>query len=188
MTNETEAITPVESAGPAQQVAVSRVEMVLDNYRVVGDIRLPGAPRRLVDTLNNNDLELIALDDVETDDPFTDLDEPRRFPRIEIVRMSVLFGMPRGGDHLEQGDAFETVEKKPVRCTIVLPGFEIRGNVYFIPGVRPEDVQILQQRNFVPVTEVRISASGGRRAVWEEPLAVVNLAQALFFAVDGDES
>lgn len=164
--------------------SVVRVEMVLDNYRLVGELRQPGVPRRLVDTMNNNDIDFLVVENARADDPFTDLDEPRPFRKVEVVRTSVLFAIPRGGDQVDHGDSFETVRKVPVLATIVLPGFEVCGNVHFLPDVKPEEVPMLQQRHFIPVTDARISASGGRRASWNEPVAVVNLAQALFFAVN----
>lgn len=165
-------------------MAVSRVELMLDNFRVSGDIKQAGVPRRLVDLMNNSDIEFFTMQDGEIDDPFADGDEPRKLANLEIVRESILFALPRGGDAPEHGDAFDTVKKVPVACTVVLPGFEVRGNVHFIPDVAPEDVPMMQNRHFIPVTDARVRASGGRTATWEEPIVVVNLVQALVFAID----
>lgn len=165
-------------------MAVSRVELILDNFRVIGDIRQAGVPRRLVDLMNNGDVEFFMIKNSEIDDPFTPGGVPRRLKSVEIVRESILFAMPRGGDAPEHGDAFETVRKVPVPTTIVISGFEVRGNAHFIPGVKPEDVPMMQNRHFIPITDARISASGGRTATWAEPVAIVNLKQALVFAID----
>lgn len=165
-------------------MAVSRVELILDNYRVIGDIKQPGVPRRLVDLMNNTDVEFFVVRQGEIDDPFTDTDVPKGLASIEIHRESILFAFPRGGDAPEHGDAFETVKKVPVGCTVILPGFEVSGDVHFIPDVKPEDVPMLQNRHFIAVTDARIHASGGRAVTWEEPVAVVNVARAMIFAVD----
>lgn len=171
---------------PAPGVSLAPVEMVLDNYRVIGDLKQPGVNRRLVDVMNNNDLEFFVIKDGEIDDPFTDLDVPKNVASLEIRRESILFAFPRGGLGHEPADSFESVRKVPVRSTIVLPGFEVNGDVHFIPDVRPEDVPMLQHRNFVAVTDARVRASGGRVAEWNEPLVVVNIGQALIFAIDRD--
>ena len=165
-------------------MAVSRVELVLDNFRVIGDIKQAGVPRRLVDLMNNSDIEFFVVKRGEIDDPFTELDIPRKLANVEILREAILFAVPRGGDAPEHGDAFETVKKVPVATTIILPGYELRGNVHFIPDVKPEDVPMMQNRHFIPVTDARISASGARKATWEEPVVVVNLMQAEVFAID----
>lgn len=173
------------AVGGSPPIAVSRVELIVDNLRVVGDIKQAGVPRRLVDLLNNHDVEFFVVEDGEIDDPFTDGEAPRKLANMEIVRESILFAFPRGGNAPERGDAFETVKKVPVRSTIVIPGFEVRGNVHFIPDIRPEDVPMMQNRHFIPVTDARITATGGHSAEWNEPIAVVNLIQAFVFAVDG---
>lgn len=165
-------------------MAISRVEVVVDNFRVTGDIKQAGVPRRLVDLMNNTDIEFFVMKNSKIDDPFRDGDVARQLKSLEIFRESILFALPRGGDAPEHGDAFETVKKVPVPTTIVLPGIEVRGNVHFIPDVTPEEVPMMQNRHFIPVTEARISASGGRTALWEEPIAIVNLMRALIFAID----
>jgi hypothetical protein len=45
--------------------------------------------------------------------------------------------IPIGGD-LQQADAFERVPKVPVEATVALPGYELTGSVYLVPGADPE--------------------------------------------------
>jgi hypothetical protein len=184
VTDETYSVAEAPAATAGPPVAVSRVELILDNFRLTGNIRQAGVPRRLVDLMNNSDIEFFVMNDCRIDDPFRPEDPPRKLKSVEIFRESILFALPRGGDAPEHGDAFETVRKVPVPTTIVIPGFEVRGNAHFIPDVKPEDVPMMQNRHFVPLTDACISASGGRTATWNEPVAVVNLMQALLFAID----
>lgn len=172
------------AAAPAANVSFVRVEMVLDNYRVTGDLRQAGVVRRLVDMMNNTDLEFFVMKNGEIDDPFTGSDEPKRMANVEIHRESVLFAFPRSAAAPKHGDAFEVVKKVPVRSTIILPGFEVNGDVHFIPDIDPEDVPMLQNRHFIAMTNASVRASGGRTAEWNEDVVVVNLAQALVFAID----
>lgn len=165
-------------------MAVSRAELIVGNFRLTGDIRQVGVPRRLVDLMNNSDVEFFIVKNGEIDDPFSAGGARRKLKSVEVLRESILFAMPRGGDAPEHGDTFETVKKVPVPTTIILPGFELRGNVHFIPDVAPEDVPMMQNRHFIPVTDVRISASGGSSGTWNEPIAIVNLIQAKIFAVE----
>jgi hypothetical protein len=184
MTDEFAAPDQAATIPHAPPTAISHVELVLDNYRVTGDIRQPGVPRRLVDLLNNSDVEFFVVRNGAIDDPFADDDEPKQLSSLEIYRESIFFAIPRGGDAPEHGDAFETVRKVPVPATIILPGFVVTGNVYFVPDIEPEDVPMLQHRHFIAVTDARVSASGGRTAVWDEPIVVVNIGQAFIFAID----
>lgn len=184
MTDEPISAADAPPAALNPPVAVSRVELILDNFRVTGDIKQAGVPRRLVDLMNNADIEFFVMNESEIDDPFRPEEAPRKLGNMEIVRESILFAVPRGGDAPEHGDSFETVRKVPVPATIVIPGFEVRGNAHFIPDVKPEDVPVMQNRHFIPITEARIAASGGRTRSWEEPVAIVNLMQALVFAID----
>ncbi|MFQ5472503.1 MAG: hypothetical protein ACE5FA_06425 [Dehalococcoidia bacterium] len=178
---------PETPASPTHPVSLARVELVLDSFRVVGNIRQPGVPRRLVDLLNNTDIEFLELEDVRIDDPCAQRSRPRTFRNLEVNRTSVLFAMPRGGDSPDHGDAFDTVKKVPVSSTIVLPGFEVTGNVHFIPSVDPRKVPMLINKHFIPVTQATVTGADGRTASWTEPVCVVNLERAVLYGVRDED-
>ena len=81
-----------------------------------------------------------------------------------------------------QSSPFETVAKVPVPATIVLPGFEVTGNVHQAPNADPTLASLLASGRFIPLTDATIVAvqQGGR--TWREPIVVVNLARAQLYA------
>jgi hypothetical protein len=155
------------------------VELVLESYRVTGELFAPGVPRRLVDILNSNDLSYFVMHSGNLDDPFNPSAEPRSFDVIQLDRDGILFAIPRGDVH--KPDPFEVVRKKRVSSTVVLPGFHVTGDLHLMPDADPALVPIVSDHHFVPLTDVTVTADKGRPQVWHEPLLIVSMSRALFY-------
>lgn len=157
------------------------VDLIMDHYRVCGDIWTPNAPRRLVDVLNSADQPFIVVHDGQLDDPLVKDDEPRPFPFIQVQLDTLLFGVPRSASQV-QPDPFEIIEKVPVMATIAMRGYEITGNVFLMPGVDPSNSQLLGSHHFIPMTDACVKCAMNPECIWREQVIVVNLARALLFA------
>lgn len=155
------------------------VEIVMDSFRVTGEIFAPGVPRRLVDILNSNDLAYFTMNSGTLDDPLNPGGESRSFDVIQLDRSGILFAVPRGEVH--KPDPFEVVRKKRVPSTVVLPGYQVSGNLHLMPDADPRLVPIVSDHHFVPFTDVTVTASEGRSQSWREPLLIVNMTRALFY-------
>ena len=155
------------------------VEIVMDSYRVNGELFAPGVPRRLVDILNSNDLSYFTMRSGTLDDPFNPEAEPLSFDLIQLDKSGILFAVPRGDVH--KPDPFEVVRKKRLVSTVVLPGYRITGELYLMPDADPILVPIISDHHFVPLTDVTVVADKGRAQTWHEQLLIVNMTRALFF-------
>lgn len=155
------------------------VEIVMESFRVSGQLFAPGVPRRLVDILNSNDLAYFTMTAGTLDDPFDTSTETRTFDVIQLDRGGILFAIPRGEVH--KPDPFEVVRKKQLLSTVVLPGFRLSGNLYLMPEADPMLIPIVSDHHFVPFTDVTVTAEKGRSQAWHEPLLIVNMGRALFF-------
>ena len=153
----------------------AQVEFVLDSHRLSGEIRYRGAPRRLIDILNGIDVPLIAVYDAQLTDSSGTASGGRHFDAVHVRCDSILFAVPRS-DPARSGTPFEAVAKTPVPVIIVLPGFEIAGNVHVAVGVDAMQA-LLGGSRFVPVTDAEIRALGSKQ-VGREPIVVVNLGRA----------
>lgn len=159
----------------------SRVELVLDTYRVSGELAYTGGPRRLVDILNNAGQAFVLLREATVDDPLRSDDTPRRFEVVQVHLSTVLFAVPHGAA-IQTKDPLEAVRKTPVLSTIAMPGFEISGNVHLLPELKPENAQMLGARHYIPVTDAQIVSAVTRETIWRPQMVVVNLARAVLFA------
>jgi hypothetical protein len=159
------------------------LEIVMDSHRVIGNIRT-GAPRRLIDILNALTDEFFIIHNAYVDDPFDDADvPPRRFDILQVRRKAVLFAIPRNG--FDPVDAeFEKVAKDYVPSTIVLPGFEVRGDLHVLHGSDPAHVPLPTHRHFIAVSEAVVRCSHGRPMTWREKVIFVNVERNLLFGVD----
>lgn len=174
--------TILSESGPGY--AAIDVELVMDSYRVKGELQSIGAPRRLVDVLNSVDGAFVIVHGGQLDDPLHEDDEPRKFELVQVHLNTLLFAVPRSASQVHP-DPFEIIQKVPVAATIALPGFEISGNVFLLPQIDPAGSQLLGSRHFVPMTDVTVTSATNRACVWREPVIVVNLARALLFAPRG---
>jgi hypothetical protein len=155
------------------------VEIVMDSYRVNGELVAPGVPRRLVDILNSNDLSYFTMRSGTLDDPFNPEAEPLSFDLIQLDKSGILFAVPRGEVH--KPDPFEVVRKKRLVSTVVLPGYRITGELYLMPDADPTLVPIISDHHFVPLTDVTVVADKGREQTWHEQLLIVSMTRATFF-------
>jgi hypothetical protein len=163
------------------------VEIVLDSYRVIGELHAPGIPRRLVDIMNSSDLTYFVMQQGTLDDPFDPSAEPKSFDVIQLDRAGILFAMPRGD--VKKPDPFEVVRKKRVPSTAVLPGFSVTGHLHLMPDADPALVPIVADHHFVPFTDATIVTDKGRPESWHEPLVIVNMTRVLFYGTrKGDSS
>jgi hypothetical protein len=156
-----------------------QVEILMESYRVVGELFAPGIPRRLVDILNSNDLPYFIMHAGTLDDPFNQSSEPVAFDLIQLDRAGIFFAIPRG--ELHKPDPFEVVRKKRVRSTVVLPGFRLTGDLHLMPDADPAMIPIVSDHHYVAFTDVTILANKGRTQMWQEPLAIVNMNRVLFY-------
>jgi hypothetical protein len=173
----TEELTPQEFV-PVRFTGV-QVEIVMDSYRVNGELHAPGIPRRLVDVLNSSDLAYFTMNSGTLDDPFNENLERQSFDLIQLDRDGILFAMPRGEVH--KPDPFEVVRKKKIPATLVVPGYEIRGDLHLMPDADPALVTIISDHHFVPLTNAMVFADRGRDQEWHEQLLIINMTRALFF-------
>jgi hypothetical protein len=152
----------------------------MDGHRLRGELQAGRVPRRLVDILNSVDGAYLVVHGGQLDDPFKPTGgEPRRLQTIQLLRDAILFIMPRGG--AQPSDRFEVVKKATTQATIVVPGFEISGTIYLMPGADPETVPLIGTHHFVPMTDATVTSGNGRSEVWREPVVLVNLARALAY-------
>jgi hypothetical protein len=175
-----QATLPGPAAVPVLPHIEMTVELVIDSYRVTGEIRSQGGPRRLVDILNTGEMPFVVVYDGELDDPRID-DEPRRFGLIQVHLETILFAIPRSDSGVHP-DPYEIVAKVPVPSTVTVPGYELSGNIYLLPEMDPAGTHLLGGRHFVPMTDVTIHANGDCDATWSEEIVVLNLARTRLFA------
>jgi hypothetical protein len=164
-----------------EQAQSTIVELLMDTYRVTGELVYPGGARRLVDILNSVDVAYVTVRNGEIDDPWSQADKPEQFVTIQVHLDTILIAIPRGKD-VQHRDQMEAVHKVPVASVIATPNYEISGSVHLLPEIQPETAQILGGRHFIPVTDAVITAVPNKSVRWQEPLAVVNLARAVLFA------
>ena len=155
------------------------VEIIMDSYRVNGELFAPGVPRRLVDILNSNDLSYFTMRSGTLDDPFNPDAEALSFDLIQLDKSGILFAIPRGEVH--KPDPFEVVRKKRLLSTVVVPGFRITAELYLMPDADPILVPIISDHHFIPLTDATVIADKGHAEAWQEQLLIVNMTRALFF-------
>ena len=155
------------------------VEIVMESYRVTGELFAPGVPRRLVDILNSSDLSYFVMHTGTLDDPFNPATEGVHFDVIQLDRSGIFFAIPRG--EVRKPDPFEVVRKKRVPSTVVLPGFRLTGDLHLMPEADPALIPIVSDHHYIPFTDCTIVADQGRAQAWQEPLVIVNMNRALFY-------
>jgi len=164
---------PEQMSASAEQVVP--VEFVIDGFRISAEIRHPGMPRRLVDYLNSVDGARINLHNAGIGESAAE------FAAAQIHRDAILIAIPRGNTEFT-ARTIEVVPKKGVLAVIVLPGYDVRGNVFMLPDVDPANTPLIGNRHFMPMTDATITPAGAPDRAWQEPLVVVNLARTLLYA------
>jgi hypothetical protein len=165
------------SAEPALQIVP--VEFVIDSHRINAEIRHPGAPRRLVDYLNAVDGPRINLHNCAiggSDDP----QAVGQFEEAQLFRNAILIAIPRGNTTFT-ASSLEVVHKRPVPAVLVVPGYDVKGNLYMVPEIDPRNTPLIGGHQFVPMTDVTITPADATDQPWQEPLAIVNIARTLLY-------
>ena len=174
--------SPGEEEGFGSQASSSsRVELVLDGHRIVGELRYTGPPRRVVDVLNGIDGAFLLVHSAEIEDLSRPQEQRHRCEVAHVLRDGVLFAVPRS-EPPSRRDSFEVVSKVPVPAVLALPGFTVEGRVHVVPDMDPRQILLLGHRNFLPVTEASVVTSEGAGVSWREPVILVNLARAQLYA------
>ena len=162
---------------PALQIVP--VEFVIDSHRINAEIRHPGAPRRLVDYLNAIDGPRITLHGCVVGDG-DNAEAVGRFEDAQIHRNAIIIAIPRGNMQFT-ARTLEVVQKRPVPAVLVLPGYDVSGNVYMVPDIDPTNTPLIGNHHFVPVTDATITPAGDPDLAWQEELVVVNMTRALLY-------
>lgn len=165
--------TVMQEAGP--QAATFQLLVVVHTHWITGRVVGHGAPRRLTDFLNNCEGNLLVLRDGRVEHVLNG--EAHRFEVAQVPLETVLFAAPRGGlPHA--GDPFERVTKTPVPVTLLIPGFQISGSVFTLPGT-PLSQAPIGARRFTPVADAVITPDGNGQRAWTEPIIALNTARAV---------
>ena len=165
------------SAQPSLQIVP--VEFIIDSHRVSAEIRYPGGPRRLVDYLNSVDGPRITLHSCSVgggDDP----QAVGQFDDAQIHRNAIIIAIPRGNTTFT-ARSLEIVHKRPVPAVLVVPGYDVSGNIYMVPEVDPVNTPLIGNHNFLPVTDATITPAGDLANAWKEDLVVVNMTRCLLY-------
>lgn len=153
---------PAQSA-IAPEPVVSRLvaEIVMGRYRVTGELRFPGPPRRFVDAMNTLETSFAVAFDARIEEAYGEGDG-RRLHVVQLQPEAILFAMKRAGEE-PPPSALDVVPKVPVMCTLILPGFEITGKMWDVPDADPRHVARAGKRSFAPVTDAVIVSPYGTR-------------------------
>lgn len=159
------------------QASVTIVELVLDNHRLVGEIRHPGAPRRLLDVLDSMDGGTLTISNVSLTAHNHAHDQERRFDLMQVKHHAILFALPRE-EPVTQASHIEVVEKVVTPVLIVFPGFEITGNIHLLPDVQPARAPVLTGNRFIALTEATVVSSYPHTEIGETGVVLINPSRA----------
>lgn len=169
-------IQPKEEPSPSQ-APITIVELVLESHRLVGEIHHPGMPRRLLDVLDSTDGGTLAIRNVAIKAHNHADDQERHFDLIHVKRHAILFAVPRV-EPVTQASPVEVVAKVFVPVLIMLPSFEITGNVHLLPDVDPAQASMLASNRFIALTEATVATSHLHTHIGEAPVVLVNMGRA----------
>jgi hypothetical protein len=168
---------PPQFEAPVSQVVP--VEFVIDSHRINAEIHHPGAPRRLVDYLNAVDGPRINIHNCRIGEG--DQGTAGVVSIAQIYRNAILMAIPRGNTTVTVR-SLDLVPKRPVPATLVVPGYEISGNIYMVPQIDPQDTPLIGNHHFVPMTDATITPADPRYPAWQESLLILNMARTLLYA------
>jgi len=173
---EASMIQPGQEPSPPQ-ASFTVVELVLDTHRLVGEIRHPGAPRRLLDVLDSMDGGTLAISNVALTAHNHAGDQERRFDLMLVKHQAILFAVPRV-EPVTQASRIEVVAKVVAPVLILFPGFEITGNVHLLPDVDPARAPVLAGNRFIALTEATVASSYPHTQIGEAPVVLINPSRA----------
>jgi hypothetical protein len=162
------------------QAGSRAIEILVEDYRVRGELVATGGPRRLVDILNAAE-DIVSVRDATLDYPLSEAAEAQRVPVAHIHLNTILFAIPHGSDVLFE-DPFEKVDKVPVECTIVVPGFQISANIHMLRDADPGESHLLTTLHFVALTEARVFSLARPSTSWQADVIVANLKRSVVYA------
>lgn len=157
-----------------------KVELIMDSHRVSGELRYSGPLRRVVDLLNAIDGGYILIYDGVVDSATGNGEGQRAFEVAQVRRDAIMLAIPRT-DTLPPPSSFEAVKKVPIPATLVVPGYEVSGNMHLVAEADPVTTPILSTRHFTPITDAVITPANGGPSL-KEKAVILNLACALFYA------
>ncbi len=175
-----------EEISPAEGPLSIAVDLILEGHHVKGDLLFRGVPRRLVDILNALDSPFVSVRDAELFRAFSGNAAVQTSDIMHIHAGAILLAVPRS-DITPQARILESVARVAAPATVVLPGFEVSGNIHVPPEVNPAAAYILATKQFIPLTSARIIPTQNASPERSEPIVLVNLARALLFAPGQDK-
>jgi len=185
MESEAPSAPPPESLSEIQDFSVQTalqviaVEFIIDSHRINAEVRHPGAPRRLVDYLNSIDGPRVAIYNCavgQRDDPAS----VGQFNDAQIHRNAIIMAIPRGNTTFTI-NSLEVVQKRPVPAVLVMPGYDVSGNIYMVAQIDPTNTPLIGNHNFLPVTDATITPAGDPDGAWQERLLVINMTRCLVY-------
>jgi hypothetical protein len=156
-------------ADPPEQPTVIVTELILDGRRVIGELRLPGSSRRLVDILNAQDGYLTLHNGTLTEDSGRSL----HFDTMQLTRRSIVVALPHEGSSARM-DPVEVIEKARRLVTVILPGSELSGYFHVVAGVDPSAATSSVGDRFLVLTDVTITLANSDVPTRFEPVALLN--------------
>lgn len=164
-------------AGP--EIQVVPFDFIVDSHRVSAEIRHNGSPRRLVDYLNAVDGPRITLHACSVGDA-NDPASIGHFDDAHVHRNAIIIAIPRGNKAFS-ARTLEIVHKRPVPAVLVVPGYDVSGNVYMVPEIDPTKIPLIGNHHFLPVTDATITPAGAPEGAWQEDLVIVNMTRCLLY-------
>jgi hypothetical protein len=160
---------PDPALASEDQPAVILAELILDGRQVVGEIRLPGVSRRLVDILNAQDGYLTVHQGTLTEGSGRSLD----FDTMQLTRRSIVIAFPHQGSSSRM-DPGELIQKDRRLVTIILPGCELSGYFHVAPGIDPSAATTSVGNRFLVLTDATITIIDSEAPTRFEPVALLN--------------
>lgn len=182
-TDETVMDSPTNIPEPKTELpTVIVAELILDGRRVIGEIRLRGRTRRLVDILNADDGYLTLHSGTLTEDSGRSV----HFDTMQLTRRSVVIALPHEGS-TSRMDPGEVIEKGKRLVTAILPGSELSGYFHVAAGIDPSVAATGLGNRFIVLTDVTITIANSDVPTRFEPVALLNAAhvQAYVWSDDG---
>lgn len=158
-------------APTSDQPTVIVTELILDGRRVVGEVRLPGSGRRLVDILNAQDGYLTLHKGTLTEESGRSLD----FDTMQLTRRSIVIALPHEGSS-SRIDPGEVIKKGRRLVTVILPGSELSGYFHVAAGIDPSAATSSIGDRFLVLTDATITLANSEAPTRFEPVALLNAA------------
>lgn len=164
----TESPVDIPDVTPDQPTVIV-AELILDGRRVIGEIRLRGRTRRLVDILNADDGYLTLHSGTLTEDSGRSV----HFDTMQLTRRSIVIALPHEGSSSRM-DPGEVIAKGRRLVTVILPGCELSGYFHLVAGVEPSAATSSVGDRFLVLTDATITVANSEVPTRFEPVALLN--------------